>query len=84
MGLVHAGIVGRAGLTQAGYRPGVELDSAAGIDYKGFSLGRMRISPVAQAIFSDRGRTVAQTPITTTPATSASCFRRELSFTFTP
>ncbi len=43
-------------LTQVGYRPGVELDSAAGIDYKGFSLGRMRISPVAQAIFSDRGR----------------------------
>jgi hypothetical protein len=41
-------------LTQVGYRPGVELDSAAGIDYKGFSLGRMRISPVAQAIFSDR------------------------------
>jgi len=41
-------------LTQAGYRPGVELDAAAGIDYKGFSLGRMRISPVAQAIFSER------------------------------
>ncbi len=41
-------------LTQVGYRPGVELDSAAGVDYKGFSLGRMRISPVAQAIFSDR------------------------------
>jgi hypothetical protein len=43
-------------LTQVGYRPGVELDSAAGIDYKGFSLSRMRISPVAQAIFSARGR----------------------------
>jgi hypothetical protein len=41
-------------LTQAGYRPGVELDTAAGIDYKGFSLGRMRISPVAQVIFSER------------------------------
>jgi hypothetical protein len=41
-------------LTQVQYRPGVELDTAAGIDYKGFSLGRMRISPVAQAIFSYR------------------------------
>ena len=41
-------------LIQAGYRPGVELDTAAGIDYKGFSLGRMRISPVAQVIFSER------------------------------
>ena len=41
-------------LIQAGYRPGVELNTAAGVDYKGFSLGRMRISPVAQAIFSER------------------------------
>ncbi len=41
-------------LIQAEYRPGVELDTAAGIDYKGFSLGRVRISPVAQAIFSER------------------------------
>jgi hypothetical protein len=41
-------------LTQAGYRPGVELDTAAGIDYKGFSFGHVRISPVAQAIFSER------------------------------
>jgi hypothetical protein len=41
-------------LTQVGYRPGVELDSAAGVDYKGFSLGRMRISPVAQVIASER------------------------------
>jgi len=36
------------------YRPGVELDAAAGIDYKGFTLGRARISPVAQVIFSER------------------------------
>ncbi|MGA2785994.1 MAG: hypothetical protein ABSF60_00560 [Verrucomicrobiota bacterium] len=41
-------------LIQAQYRPGVELDTAAGIDYKGFSLGRVKISPVAQAIFSER------------------------------
>ncbi|MGA9780235.1 MAG: hypothetical protein ACLPRE_09225 [Limisphaerales bacterium] len=41
-------------LTQAGYRPGVELDSDAGIDYKGLSLGRARISPLGQVIFSYR------------------------------
>jgi hypothetical protein len=41
-------------LIQNQYRPGVELDTAAGIDYKGFSLGRVRISPVAQVIFSYR------------------------------
>lgn len=41
-------------LTQGGYRPGVELDAAAGIDYKGFSLGRIRIVPLAQVIFSER------------------------------
>lgn len=41
-------------LTQTGYRPGVELDTAAGLDYKGFTLGRARISPVVQAIFSER------------------------------
>jgi hypothetical protein len=41
-------------LTQAQYRPGVELDTAAGIDYKGFSLGGVRISPMAQVIFSCR------------------------------
>jgi hypothetical protein len=39
---------------QDGYRPGIEFDSAAGIDYKGFSLGRVRISPLAQVIFSNR------------------------------
>ena len=41
-------------LTQAGYRPGVELDTAAGIDYKGFTLGRALIAPVGQVIFSER------------------------------
>jgi hypothetical protein len=41
-------------LIQAEYRPGVELDVAAGIDYKGWSLGRVKISPVAQVIFSER------------------------------
>ena len=41
-------------LIQAQYRPGVELDTAAGIDYKKISVGRVRISPVAQVIFSER------------------------------
>ena len=41
-------------LTQAGYRPGVEIDTAAGVDYKGLSIGRTRISPLAQVIFSQR------------------------------
>jgi hypothetical protein len=41
-------------LVQNEYRPGVELDAAAGIDYKGFSVGRVRISPLAQILFSER------------------------------
>ena len=41
-------------LTQAGYRPGVELDAAAGVDYKGLTLGRVKIAPLAQVIFSER------------------------------
>ena len=41
-------------LIQDHYRPGTELDTATGIDYKGFSLGHVRISPVAQVIFSER------------------------------
>ena len=41
-------------LTQVDYRPGVELDTAAGIVYSGLSLGPVRISPLAQMIFSER------------------------------
>jgi len=40
--------------TQDQYRPGVEFDSDAGLDYKGFALGRVHISPLAQVIFSTR------------------------------
>jgi len=29
-------------------------ENTRGIDYKGFSLGRVKVSPVAQAIFSER------------------------------
>lgn len=48
------GLLDVPALTQAGYRPGVELDAAAGVDYKGFSLGPARIAPLAQIIFSQR------------------------------
>jgi len=41
-------------LIQDGYRPGFELDTALGLDYTGFSLGRVQIVPVAQIIFSER------------------------------
>ncbi len=41
-------------LVQAEYRPGFEWDTAAGIDYKGASLGRAWISPIGQLIFSER------------------------------
>ena len=41
-------------LTQAHYRPGVELDIAAGLYYNQLSLGQVRITPVAQVIASER------------------------------
>lgn len=43
-------------LTQAGYHPGIEWDTAAGIYYQGLSVKRLKITPIAQAIFSDRTR----------------------------
>ena len=43
-------------LKQGSYRPGLEVDAAAGIYYAGLSLGRVKISPVAQVIGSWRGR----------------------------
>jgi hypothetical protein len=36
------------------YRPGIELDAAAGIYYEGWRLGRVKITPVAQVIFAER------------------------------
>jgi hypothetical protein len=41
-------------LTQVHYRPGLELDTAAGVYYNGLRLGRVKITPVAQAIVSER------------------------------
>jgi hypothetical protein len=43
-------------LIQDHYRPGLEIDTAAGLYYTGFSLGRMQITPVAQMIASERTR----------------------------
>jgi hypothetical protein len=41
-------------LIQGGYRPGIELDTALGAYYQRWSLGKVRITPVAQAIPSLR------------------------------
>ncbi len=43
-------------LKQGDYRPGLETDAAGGIYYEGLSLGRVKISPVAQVIGTWRGR----------------------------
>ena len=43
-------------LKQGDYRPGMEADAAAGIYYDGWSVGSVKISPVAQVIGSVRGR----------------------------
>jgi hypothetical protein len=41
-------------LIQNQYRPGVELDTAAGLYYSGWMLGRLMITPVEQVIASER------------------------------
>ncbi len=41
-------------LTQEHYRPGLELDSAAGVYYAGWHIGPVAISPLAQVIVSER------------------------------
>jgi hypothetical protein len=41
-------------LIQNQYRPGVELDTAAGLYYSGWMLGRLMITPVEQIIASER------------------------------
>jgi hypothetical protein len=43
-------------LTQGGYRPGVEIDTALGVYYQRLSIGKVRITPVLQAIPSWRTR----------------------------
>lgn len=39
---------------QDGYRPGLELDTALGLNYNGLWIGRVGIVPIAQVIFSER------------------------------
>ncbi len=39
---------------QAGYHPGTEVDSAAGVYYDGLKIGRVHIQPLAQVIVSNR------------------------------
>ena len=41
-------------LTQEHYRPGLELDSAAGMYFGGWSVGRVKVAPVGQVIISER------------------------------
>jgi hypothetical protein len=41
-------------LIQSEYRPGLEVDTAAGIDYQGIAFGRVQVTPLAQVIFSER------------------------------
>jgi hypothetical protein len=41
-------------LIQDQYRPGLELDTALGLYYQGWSLGKVKITPVAQAIPCER------------------------------
>jgi len=45
-------------LVAGDYRPGFEIDGAAGIDYQGFHLGRATISPLAQVLISERTRDI--------------------------
>lgn len=41
-------------IIQENYRPGIEFDADAGVDYAGFSIGRAHIVPLAQVLFSLR------------------------------
>ena len=43
-------------LTQGGYRPGVELDTSLGLYYSSFSIGKVKITPVAQVIPTYRSK----------------------------
>lgn len=42
-------------ILQGGYTPGIAVDVAAGAYYSGLSIGRMKIRPVAQALFTTVG-----------------------------
>jgi len=42
-------------LIQGAYRPGLEMDTAAGLDYRGWNWGRAKIAPIVQIIGAVRG-----------------------------
>jgi len=42
-------------MEQDGYRPGTEVDAVAGVQYNGFSWGKLQIKPMAQVIGSYKG-----------------------------
>jgi hypothetical protein len=47
-------------LTQGDYRPGFEIDGAAGVNYRGFLVGRANIAPLAQILISERTRDLGE------------------------
>jgi len=42
-------------ISQGGYSPGIAVDVGAGTYYSGLSIGRVKIRPIAQALFSSVG-----------------------------
>jgi len=42
-------------ISQGGYTPGIAVDVAAGVYYSGLSLGKVKIRPIGQAIFTTVG-----------------------------
>jgi hypothetical protein len=42
--------------TQNGYKPGYELNAAAGVSYNNFRVGNVGVAPVLQFLVSNRGR----------------------------
>ena len=57
-GVLIAGVLmpGAAFACACGCRPGLEVNAAAGINYRGWNCGRAKIAPIAQIIGSVRGR----------------------------
>ena len=60
---------------QGDYRPGLELDAAAGIDYRDWNWGRVKTAPLAQVIGSVRGRDNGAPSRPMIPAMNGSCSR---------
>jgi len=41
-------------ITQAGYTPGLQVGATAGVYYSGLQIGKLKIRPIGQAIFTNR------------------------------